>query len=84
MWVFLTMLGMRILDNEKYKKLMVNDGIVITIGNKALFVNGERFPLPNGKCSSSTVINNHIFIDGYELKNGKWKKTPRAIFHKYF
>lgn len=21
---------------------------------------------------------------GYEFKNGKWKKTIKAIFHKYF
>ena len=83
-WAFLTMLGMRMMENEKYRNVVVNDGNVITIGNKAVFVNGGRFPLPNGKCSSSTVIDNHIFIDGYELKDGKWKQTPRAIFHKYF
>lgn len=82
MWLLL--LGMKMLDNEKHRNVVVNDGNVITIGNKVVFVNGERFPLPNEKCSSSTVIDNHIFIDGYELKNGKWKKTPRAIFHKYF
>lgn len=82
MWLLL--LGMKMLDNEKHRNVVVNDENVITIGDKAVFVNGERFPLPNEKCSSSTVIDNHIFIDGYELKNGKWKKTPRAIFHKYF
>lgn len=72
------------LEDEKHNNVVVNNENVVTIGNKAVFVNGERFPLPNDKCSSSTVIDNHIFIDGYELKNGKWKKTLRAIFHKYF
>lgn len=84
MWLFLTAIGMKMLEDNKHNNVVVNDGNVITIGNQNVFVNGKKYTLPNGKCSSSTVIDNHIFIDGYELKNGKWKKTLRAIFHKYF
>ena len=27
---------------------------------------------------------NKVFIDGYELINGKWKRTLKALWHKWF
>jgi len=61
-----------------------NNENVIIVGNKGVFINGKEYPLPDGKSTNSTIIDNHVFVNGYELKNGKWKKTLRAIFHKYF
>ena len=57
---------------------------VITSGK--IFVNGvELPPLPNNqKITNSTVINNKVYVNGYEFKNGKWKKTFKAWWHKIF
>lgn len=82
MWLYAMV--MKMIEDEKHNNVVTNDSNVVVIGNEGVFVNGKKYPLPNHKCSPSTVINNRIFIDGYELKGGKWKKTPRAVFHKYF
>lgn len=47
-------------------------------------VNGVELPPPPTKCRSTTIINNKVYIDGYEFKNGKWKKTLRAWWHLWF
>ena len=58
-----------------YKGNIENDGIIID-GKKI-----PPCPMPMNNC---TIIDNHVFIDGYEWKNSKWKKTLRALYHKYF
>lgn len=30
-----------------------------------------------------TVINDKCYIDGYELVDRKWKRTLKALWHKY-
>jgi hypothetical protein len=30
------------------------------------------------------TINNRIYLNGYEYKNGKWKRTLKAIWYKWF
>ena len=82
MWLYAMV--MKMIEDEKHNNVVTNDSNVVVIGNEGVFANGKKYPLPSHKCSPSTVINNRIFIDGYELKDGKWKKTPRAVFHKYF
>lgn len=59
-----------------------NDGVVV-IGNEVT-INGVKMPPCPTKGRNSTVINNKVYIDGYELVNGKWKKTLRALWHKLF
>jgi len=34
--------------------------------------------------SSVTTINGKSYIDGYEYKNGTWKKTFKALWYKHF
>ena len=57
---------------------------IITSGK--IIVNGvELPPLPNNeRFANSTIINNKVYVNGYEFKNGKWKKTFRAWWHKMF
>ena len=57
-----------------------------SIINGKITVNGvELPPLPNNeKATNSTIINNKVYVNGYEFKNGKWKKTLRAWWHKIF
>lgn len=33
---------------------------------------------------SVSQIDNHIFIDGYEFINGKFKRTLKALYHLFF
>ena len=36
------------------------------------------------KGHSVSQIDNHIFIDGYEFINGKFKRTLKALYHLFF
>lgn len=85
MWLMWLMMKNTLGDELMYNSNSVrNNENVIIVGNKGVFINGKEYPLPDGKNTNSTIIDNHVFVNGYELKNGKWKKTLRAIFHKYF
>lgn len=46
----------------------------------------DGIPLPPAPCQgyNSTVIDGKVFLDGYEYKNGKWKRTLRALWHLWF
>ena len=59
-----------------------NSGVVV-IGNEVI-INGEKMPPCPAKGHNSTIINGKVYIDGYELVDGKWKKTLRALWHKWF
>ena len=37
----------------------------------------------NGNISSA-VIGNKIYVNGYEYKNGEWKRTLAALWHLFF
>lgn len=52
--------------------------------NGTVIVNGVELPPPPTKCCNTTIINGKVYIDGYEFKNGKWKKTLRAWWHLWF
>lgn len=52
--------------------------------NGTVIINGVELPPPPTDCHSTTVINNNVYVDGYEFKNGKWKKTLRAWWHLWF
>jgi len=85
MWLMWLMMKNTLGDELMYNSNSVrNNENAIIVGNKGVFINGKEYPLPDGKSTNSTIIDNHVFVNGYELKNGKWKKTLRAIFHKYF
>ena len=53
------------------------------MSDNSVVINGIEYSLPGRGCNS-TIIDGKVFVNGYELKNGKWKKTIKAIFHKYF
>lgn len=60
-----------------------NETATIVIGNKVIINNEELPPCPSSG-HNVTTINGKVYIDGYEFKNGKWQKTLRALYHKYF
>ena len=51
------------------------------IGNK-VFVNGSPLPpIPGAKSSVSlSQVGNRLYVNGYEYRNGRWKRTLRARF----
>ena len=49
-----------------------------------MILNGEEIPKPPTKMNNTTMINGKVFVGGYEYKDGKWKRTLKAWFHKYF
>lgn len=58
---------------------------VNVIGNK-VFVNGALLPpIPGAKSSMSLwQAGNRLYVNGYEYRNGRWKRTLRAILHALF
>lgn len=57
------------------------------INQHSIQLNGEMIPLPpgrRGKRTTTTVINDHIYVNGYEHIGGKWKRTLKAIWHHLF
>ena len=59
-----------------------NSGIVV-IGNEVT-INGVKMPPCPSRGHNSTIINNKVYLNGYELINGEWKKTLRALWYKWF
>ena len=62
-----------------------NNNNSVVIGNR-VWINGvELPPVPTKrKCHCSTQINDKVYIDGYEFKKGKWRRTLRALWHLWF
>ena len=59
-----------------------NSGVVV-IGNEVV-INGVKLPPCPAKGYNSTVIDNKVYLNGYEFVNGKWKNTLMALWHKWF
>ena len=52
---------------------------------KVTIINGVEYPWVKGmKGRSTSQINGKVYIDGYELKDGQWKKTLFGLYYKYF
>lgn len=57
----------------------------IQSGNKIVINGKEVTEFPQGrKRQSVTIINDKLFVNGYEYKNGTWKRTLRALWHLWF
>ena len=59
-----------------------NSGVVV-IDNKVI-VNGIEVPPCPAKGHNFTIIDDKLYLNGYEFVNGKWKITPKALWHKWF
>lgn len=64
------------------------DGQTIMLDSSSLLVNGVAYELPeNIKHRSGhnlAQVNNKIYIDGYEFRNGKFRRSLAALFHMIF
>lgn len=52
--------------------------------NGKLILNGKEIQKPPVEMNDVTMINGSVFVGGYEYIGGEWKRTLRALFHKYF
>ena len=69
-------------NGNKIKNSNICSGQLI-IG-KEISVNGKKIPNPPGNGHNISVINDRVFANGYEYRNGEWVKTLLAMWHKYF
>lgn len=53
------------------------------VGNK-VWIDGTLLPPVPSKGLRSVVVNNKVYIDGYEFVNGRWKRTLKALWHMLF
>ena len=58
---------------------------IVNSREKWIEINGVRYKFPKRvKGHSVSQVDNHIFIDGYEFIDGKYKRTLRALYHLLF
>lgn len=67
---------------NNYSTITENDGIYVI--NNEVTINGVKAPPCPAKGHSSTIINDKVYLNGYELVNGKWKKTLKAFWYNLF
>ena len=64
------------------------NGQAIMLDSSSLLVNGVAYELPesikNRSGHSLAQVNKKIFIDGYEFRNGKFRRSLLALFHMLF
>ena len=58
---------------------------VVCINGNEIYVNGEKIN-PPPKCNGLNVtqVDDKIYVNGYELIGGDWKRTIKAIFYYLF
>lgn len=60
----------------------MNNGVMVCHGY--VMIDGKRLPPCPAKHDNTTVVNRKVYIGGYEFKNGKWKRTLKALWHNLF
>lgn len=63
-------------------KISCGKGVVVV--NNEVMINGVKMPTCPAKGHKSTIIGDKVYLNGYELVDGKWKKTLRALWYKWF
>ena len=67
---------------ETNYNIQFNDDYIVH-GNRVI-INGVELPPVPSSGNNSTVINGKVYIDGYEFKRGKWRRTLSALWHLWF
>ena len=64
---------------------IIQNGQEVRYSKDRIVVNGVTIQVPQKfKANSVTIVDNRLFVGGYEYINGKWKRTLRALWHKWF
>ena len=62
----------------------MNNNITTTVIGNRIWINGEDLSHCPVKGHNVTQINGKVYIDGYEYKKGKWRRTLKALWHLWF
>lgn len=57
---------------------------VFHVQGDTVYFKGEQLPPCPGKSNNITVINDKIYVGGYEWTGTTWKRTARALWHMWF
>lgn len=71
----------------KVMNIQINNGhsVYVNQKEKSIIIDGVTYEFPKGmKGNSISTINNKTYIDGFELVNGKWKRTLIGLYHLLF
>ena len=63
-----------------------SNGNIVRVSGNRVWINGEEMPATptKGDAHNTTQVNDKVYIDGYEFKNGKWRRTLAALWHLWF
>lgn len=62
----------------------VINGNTLYVDGRNVLLNGKPLPVLPRPAKSITQIDGKVFIDGYEYRYGKWRRTLRALWHLMF
>lgn len=63
----------------------IYNGHIYILDDDYLIIDNIKYELPKKSRSNNiTMINNKIYVNGYEFKNGKFKRTLKSIWYKFF
>lgn len=63
----------------------ISMGQGIVMSNGKVTINGVEYNFPKSCFGNSiTTVNNKVYINGYELVKGKWKRTLKAMWYMIF
>jgi hypothetical protein len=62
--------------------IQISNNCVVN-GNQVT-INGVTLPPVPSRGYCSAVIDGKVYIDGYEYKNGKWRRTLKALWYLLF
>ena len=69
------------------------DTQILNVSGDVQVINGQAYykgnPLPklpnkHQSYSNVTIINDKLYINGYEWKNNQWKRTLKALWYNWF
>ena len=61
-------------------QVTISDGVMVN-GNIVKYSDGTVLPPCPSKGHNTTVIDKKVYIDGYEFKKGKWRRTLKALWY---
>ena len=75
-----------IMNNKTIDYYPENHGYNCTVIGKEVWIDGVKLPSCPSKRVGTTVIQEygHVYLNGYEWKNNKWRKTLKAFLKCLF
>lgn len=59
-------------------------GHSVVVRGNIVWIDGVQLPPCPSKGKSVIQMGGNVYIDGYEFKDGKWKKVGKSVSHSLF